>query len=237
MDFYLYTQFAGERHSRRAKRLLSSARKCNNAMAFIPAPNQVQVEMRALLDNQHIENRIFVNAFHEPTISDLNLIAGAVSNAIITDFLPLLPTSLRYTELFLRSMQEQNAVQASYPFPGTSGQGTNVAPALPSNCTICASLRSNFSGRSARGRLYWPALMETVVVQNTVDATHATNILTALILLNQNLTVSGVDWQIVSFRSNGVVRPGGPVYFSVESILFVDNIVDSQRRRLPGRGN
>lgn len=208
-----------------------------NAMPFIPAPNQVQVEMRALNDGQHVENRIFVNVFHEPVLADMIAIANVVSNAVITQFLPILPTALRYTELFMRSMHVQNGPQATFPFPGVSGQGTVANPALPNNVTLCVSLRSNFAGRSARGRLYWLALYESVVAANTVDSGHATAITSAVQFLNSAITTIGYDWQIVSFFSNGIPRPGGPVYFSVADAIIVDPIVDSQRRRLPGRGN
>jgi len=43
-------------------------------------------------------------------------------------------------------------------------------------------------------------------------------------------------WVIASYFQNGAPRVGGPVYFVVDQIVFVDGIVDSQRRRLPGRG-
>jgi hypothetical protein len=41
---------------------------------------------------------------------------------------------------------------------------------------------------------------------------------------------------IVSYRSNGDWRPGGPVKFLVQSAVIVDTIFDSQRRRKPGVG-
>lgn len=205
-------------------------------MPFVPAPNIVQVEMRALFDGQQVENRIYVDVFHAPTVADMTAIAGAVSNAIITEWLPILPNSVRFTEMFMRSMHVQNGPQATFPFPGVTGQGQVLIGALPNNVSLCVSLRSNFAGRSARGRLYWIALYESVVTLNTVDAAHVTAITEAVRQLDVNITSLGFQWMIVSFISNGVPRPGGPVYFEVNDVLVVDPVVDSQRRRLPGRG-
>lgn len=205
-------------------------------MPFIAAPNIVQCELRGILDGQHVENRIYVNCLHEPVIGDLNAIAGALSNSVSSNWVPLMPTSWRLNEFFLRSLQSINAIQATYPQPSGSFTGTDTNPQLPNNCTICVSLRSNFAGRSARGRLYWQALTEGNVTGNTVLTSPGNAIVSAVQSLDVNITALGFEWSIVSFRSNGVVRPGGPVYFPVNGVLLVDNTVDSQRRRLPGRG-
>jgi len=205
-------------------------------MPFIPAPNIVQVEIRALMDGQHVENRIFVNVFHEPTVADLTLVANPISNVVLTNWVPLMPSTVVFTELFCRSMHVQNGPQATFPIPVGSGTGTNISPSLPNNVALCVSLRSNFAGRSARGRLYWLALTETDVTESRVSSTKVTAITTAVQALDTAIQGAGFDWQIVSFFTNNAPRVGGPVYFSVNGILIVDNVVDSQRRRLPGRG-
>jgi hypothetical protein len=205
-------------------------------MAFVPVTNVVQCEMRYTLDDQKCENRIMIDVGHTPDASDFTNIANAVSNALITEWLPLLPATLVYTELFLRSMEEQNGPQATFPIDPGVGTGTNIGSALPNNCTLCVSLRSNFAGRSARGRLYWPALLETTTVDSHVDSSHVAGIVLAVRGLDTNLTTVGTDWVIVSFFNNNAPRPGGPVKFSVTNVLIVDDVVDSQRRRLPGRG-
>lgn len=205
-------------------------------MAFVPAPNIVLCEMRYTLDTEKCENRIHVNVLHEPTPADFANLSGAISNAIITLWLPLLPATVQYRELFFRSLQSQNAPQQTFPIPAGVGIGTHGSQQLPNNVTICVSLRSTAAGRSARGRLYWPALCEDEVTNNHVIPPFDAEIVAAVKLLDENITAVGSDWQIVSFFQNKAPRPGGPVYFSVSNILLADTVVDSQRRRLPGRG-
>lgn len=205
-------------------------------MPFIAAPNIVQAEMRYQLSGEKIENRINVNVLHTPTVADMTSIANALSNALLTLWKPLLPATFVATEVFCRSMEVQNGPQASFPITPAQGTGTNIGSQLPNNCSLCVSLRSNLAGRSARGRLYWPALMETVVVNNIVDTAHVAAIASAVRGIDVNLTAVGFLWTIVSHFSNNVLRPGGPVYFEVSDVLVVDSVVDSMRRRLPGRG-
>lgn len=206
-------------------------------MAFVPAPNIVQCEIRALLDGQHVENRFYVNCLHEPTTADLNTIANALSGVVSTDWVPLLPLSWIGNEFFLRSLHTENSPQLTVPLPAGSFTGTHGIPQLPNNCTLCVSLRSSFAGRSARGRMYWQALCEDQVTLNQVLPTPAADITNAVRAIDVAMTANSFDFTIVSFINNGAPRVGGPVYFSINSVLIVDTVIDSQRRRLPGRGN
>jgi len=68
----------------------------------------------------------------------------------------------------------------------------------------------------------------TVAYQNQLAATGVS--------LRDNLAAIA-PLTIVSFFSNGILRPGGPVYFPVINALVVDRVVDSMRRRKPGVGS
>jgi len=205
-------------------------------MPFIPAPNIVQVEVRCTLDGQNIENRFHVNVFHEPTVTDLTNVANICFTVLINDWIPVLPLALTLREIHCKSLHDQNAVEASFPFPVPSN-GSLVSPVLPSNVTICISVRSNAAGRSARGRVYWMGLVEGDVAGNTLDTTRGGQIVDAVQALIDALDAATFSWVIVSYISNGAPRVGGPVYFLVTTALLVDSTVDSQRRRLPGRGS
>jgi len=206
-------------------------------MAFVAAPNIVQVEIRAILDGQHVENRIYINCLHEPTAADFNNIGNALSGVVSSDWVPLLPTTWVGNEFFLRSLHTQNAIQETIPLPSGSFTGTNINAAMPNNVTLCVSLRSSFAGRSARGRLYWQALTKNQVTESTMNTADANAITAAVQAIDVAMTANGYDWSIVSFVSNKAPRVGGPVYFSINNVLITDFVVDSQRRRLPGRGN
>lgn len=205
-------------------------------MPFVPAPNIVQVELRCTLDGQNVENRFHVNVFHTPTAADLTNVANRVSNVVINNWIPQLPVALTLRAIHCRSLHVQNGVEADFPFPVPTN-GSLIGDVLPSNVTICVSVRTGASGRSARGRVYWMGLREADVVGNTLDAARGGTIVAAVQAMINGLVTDGFAWTIVSYISNGIPRPGGPVYFVATTALLVDNVVDSQRGRLPGRGS
>jgi len=204
-------------------------------MAFVAAPNIVEMQFRTTWDSQRTMNRIFVNVLTAPT----QAICQAVANAGLTwwtgNVTALTPANLLLREVYVKDMSDINGFQASAS-PNPATPGSHAAASLPNNVSICASLRTGLIGRSARGRWFWQGLCEDQVVNNTVDAGLLTSIDSALTNLASALATLGYNWQIVSFNSGGGPRPGGPVYFTVTDIIFVDSTIDSQRRRLPGRG-
>lgn len=203
-------------------------------MPFVPAPNIVQVEIRAVSDGQHIENRIMVDVLTEPTAEILSDLATAVWNWCDDSYSLQLPDQVSIEAVVATDMSSAEGGQvtvAPAPLPGAVGGG-----ALPLNATLCFSLRSTSRGRSARGRLYILALPATQVSQNTVGSTYTTNVTTILNGLKDTIDALGYVWSIVSYIHDNEPRVGGPVYFAVNNVIVVDRTVDSQRRRLPGRG-
>jgi len=204
-------------------------------MPFTPVPNVIQVEIRGLKALQHVENRLMVDVFHEPTSADTLAIATALSPVLVASWLPQLPTSYSLVELHQRSLHAENAIERSDAF-GVGDVGTQGGTPAPNNVTICASLRTLFTGRSARGRLYWQGLSEAQYDENIVSSATLTAIQSAIRDVRDSISSLGYKWIIVSFFSNGAPRVGGPVKFVIQDAIFTDNVIDSQRRRLPGRG-
>lgn len=204
-------------------------------MTFIPAPNIVRVELRATKEGQFVENRFHVNCFHTPTTTDLANIGSVVTTIALGDWLPLLPSNLALREIVLTSLQTENDIQLIGPFEAGT-VGTASGDPLPNNNSLCISLRSGFTGRSARGRLYWMGLTESQVTQSSVNSTPAEDIRAAVDSIRTTLDTNSYALTIVSYFTNGDPRVGGPVYFEVNACTLVDTVIDSQRRRLPGRG-
>jgi hypothetical protein len=204
-------------------------------MTFVPAPGIVQVEIRALSDGQHIENRLHFNCNHTPTTTDLATINDFVGGTVLSDWLPNLPASVVMVENFLRSLETQNDIQMTGAYD-VDTHGALSGQACANQNTLCVSLRSTSAGRSARGRLYWLGLDESQTTGNLIDTDPRIAIVGAVDTMRTVLLGQGFPWVIVSYINNGAPRVGGPVYFQVSTVLSVDNVLDSQRRRMPGRG-
>jgi len=204
-------------------------------MPFVPAPHIVELQFRFTNAGEQTENRIHLNVGATPTALDLANINEAAKEWYDGNMVTLEPTSVSLREIYSKSLETQPGPEATLtlglPLPGTS-----AFQALPSNASLAVSLRSGETGRSARGRWFWQQLAENQVDTNTVTTGAQADILAALNNLKNAMTDVSATWSIVSYRHNNAPRVGGPVYFVVSSILLVDATVDSQRRRLPGRG-
>lgn len=113
--------------------------------------------------------------------------------------------------------------------PGNGGTST-----LPFNVTVCVSLRTQLTGRAGRGRLYHCGIPYSAVTGNRVTTLYVNNLVNAYVTLQATLLSLGVQWCVGSLISGG--QPRAQVLLTPISAFRADNVLDSQRRRLPGRG-
>ena len=108
--------------------------------------------------------------------------------------------------------------------------GTRSGTAESGNVTLAISWRAGLAGRAYRGRIYFPGLVEPDVNANDTIGTAAVAGLAAVgaaFLLNYNAP-TGIG-QLVLFHRNDNL-------FSTVVSIVLEALVDSQRRRLAGRG-
>lgn len=204
-------------------------------MTFVPAPQIMEMQFRTTWDGQQTMNRVHVDALAPVTFAHCQALATAGESWYEDNVVALVPSTLLLREVFVKGLDVVTPFQATATPTGPL-PGTNVNGSVPNNVSICASIRTGLAGRSARGRWYWQGLTQDTIDNNTVQSGTLTDIDAALTNLASVIAGIGFNWVIVSYISEKAPRPGGPVYFSVTDVLFVDSIVDSQRRRLPGRG-
>lgn len=197
-------------------------------MAFIPIPAAARLTAEFLAHNQLRQiNLGFVktngSAF---TLVDLHNLVDAVQPLIHQLLLPYMGTNIALTKLRARDLSTQFGQEyeatVSPPDPGTQ------IGALPGNVTIALSERTDKIGRRNRGRHYMPGIVGGDV--NSDDTCTAP------------FVVAMVNWLANLIFGN---LPAG-IRFAVISLVdakakevvtgVVDNVLDSQRRRLPGRG-
>jgi hypothetical protein len=205
-------------------------------MPFVPAPNIVSVEVRATNDAQHIENRFNVNANAAVTPTIVDDICNLVSVWAQAEYFPLLPSAVELTEVFAKDLTTITGAQHTIVPSGTVVGGQAAAPA-PNEVSFCVSLRTGNAGRSARGRFFVLAIPKDLITANTISPTLRGQLVAAGQSLISALSGGGYALTIVSYVSEKVPRPGGPVYFDVTTAIATDGLVDSQRRRKPGNGS
>jgi hypothetical protein len=114
----------------------------------------------------------------------------------------------------------------------------------PNNVALCMSIRSAARGRSARGRNFIPGIPKDLIDENTVASGNVAAYEDAYAGLIGIGGDSGFSQVVVSRFSGFTIVDGkkvptprvSGVTHDVINSYVVDPTIDSQRRRLPGRG-
>lgn len=203
-------------------------------MAFVPAARTLQVEVRCLLDDQRIENTLYFRTDAAPVLADLTTVGGAIQTWFVGSLLPFLSVNLTLREVYVTDISSETGPTTTIT-PLTPEAGGSDAESMPGNVSACVSFRTNARGRSGRGRNYVPGIPDNKVTINTLDSSFADQLVTAYAELLSPETNGGTEWVVVSRRHNNADRVAALVQ-PIVNVLMTDNTVDSQRKRLPGRG-
>lgn len=195
-------------------------------MPFVPIPNAAKITVKGDYLGQLCENVWTCLVPENPPVIDLENIAVGVSGYLPAIVEPL-STSLVINEITVRYLGDPGGPEYTF-VPITPIAGTNASPGLPGNVALCVSLRTALAGRRFRGRKYFSGWTEADVVGNLVDAGAVADIVAACNAFIAGMITDGVPLTIVSYT--------GLTNVNVVNAVCVDNYVDSQRRRLPGRG-
>jgi hypothetical protein len=203
-------------------------------MAFVPAANTALVQHVGVLDEQEIINTLHIRAtggWNGTTLAALAVTQAAWYTAHVVTLMGPLYT---YAHTTCTDQAVDGGAQAiDNSLAGATGGFSGNT--LPNNCAFCVSFRTARTGRSNRGRNYVPALPEQQVARpNHMSLTYVSAIVAAYQQLLIPSTAGG-EWVVVSRQHNKVVLSVANVE-PITSVLAVDDTIDSQRRRLPGRG-
>lgn len=192
--------------------------------------------MRYNQTGQEVCNVFHVNAGAEPTVEMLGDIAQIFFDWWDTEMKPLQHAGVTLQAIEVTDIsgpdEEGIVFSAGLPLAGSHSGGS-----LPNNVTLATKLATGLTGRSRRGRSYLVGLPLTQLEtgSQTVADSYITLLQGAFADLLTALAVEGFNLAVLSLVSGGVPRTEG-LLTDVTSVVTND-VVDSQRRRLPGRGS
>lgn len=202
-------------------------------MPFIPIPNTAEVAVRVLQDGQNLANVWHVRYQGEPTTTTMQTIASTTITFWQDQLRPLVPGTVQLLEVSVVDQSEEGGIAALLA-PSSNNAGTSTNPAMPNATTIAVKKNTGRAGRSYRGRVYHVGLTEIQVQDNRITPTATAAINTAYSTLITRYTAINCEWVVASTQNNNVPRVVGVATPIVG--VSVDPVIDSQRRRLPGRG-
>lgn len=204
-------------------------------MPFIPTPACARVAIEQKLFSQDVVNTLWFSwgGAGEPAEEELLALAGYVKQWWIDQMAPVLSVDISIVNV--NATGQASLTEPSVDTGGASTTGELAGAAIPSSNCVTISFRTYERGRSGRGRNYVAGLREVDVVGNVVDNATITGLVDAYLDLIDN-PLTPWNWCVVSHYSEGAAREEGYKQV-VTSVTVADTNIDSQRRRLTGRGS
>jgi len=195
-----------------------------------------QIELRYTWDTEEVENILyFLYSGSGIDAANLEDLTYRIYQWYVDDLMPLQSNLLVLREVYGIQLAGPGSVTATTSPPGNS-PGLQTGEALPFNSTVAISFRTGLSGRSYRGRNYVLGLIESYQVASIMQPTPLASFVAAYNDIPTFLTgPSGWSWCVYSRYAGGLPRAEGLATVVTDAVA-VNNVLDSQRRRLPGRG-
>lgn len=201
-------------------------------MAFIPVPEVAHCKLIFADAGEPCLNDLYFALGATPTPADLALLATNVAGWWRNGPANFLSDQCTLQQVIATDLGTQFGAQGT---AASGWPGQISTEQAPNNVAPCISFRTGFRGRSFRGRNYIVGVPNAVIDVNLLDAGWMASMVSeynSLIDHTAGFTNPAWDWVVVSRFTGGGPRTTG-IFTFVETCLFTNNVVDSQRRRLP----
>jgi len=187
------------------------------------------------LDDQEIVNTMWFTYFAGFDLALLQQLAEELAALWEAEIMPAL--SFNLTLVAVTATDQETSTSPSYVHVVSPAVGGGQAQESASNnVAACVTFLTAQRGRGGRGRNYLAGIPEDSLDQNTLSPTFMSAIISGYEAIGTALAALSFNHAIVSFQQEGAPAFTGGVPKLVTGYRFADNVVDSQRRRLPGRG-
>lgn len=191
--------------------------------------------MRYVWDGQRVQNNLY---FYSPAfwnVSKATALSEYIVQAWSTYARPSVASTCSLASIYCTDLTTENSFTYEH-VTGLPLAGTQGTASMPNNCTIAVSYVTALRGRSFRGRSYLVGLTEGNVTGNTVASAFVDAWVDFLEDLDNGVLIDLTAYQVVVSRiEQGNPRPSG-IASQVLTRVARDYVVDTQRGRLPGRG-
>lgn len=203
-------------------------------MAFIPVLSVVMAELVYNQLGQITENTLYFKSDEGWDVDAMEDLAEQLKNWWVTEFRPAVPNSISLTAVKVTDLSSQFA-PGIVDVNGLPLAGLSATEALPNNVTAAITFYTALRGRSYRGRNYVVGLGENAVSGNTVQPGTVEFYVANYMALPEYVISNDAYHVVVSRQENNVPRVTGVA--TPVTGYAMENVIDSQRRRLPKRGS
>lgn len=210
-------------------------------MAHVPIPHTARLGVLFTTLNEPVQCELTF-AVEDPTdaiFADPATYSSNVFGAVVAQLVPHSYASMIYTGITFEDVRAIPYVGADYPLASTPGSlAITGATAVPTSAALSIKRVTAAVGRGGRGRVYWPIFLNVEFsLPDHVTAARAAAIVAALAAFQVAVEglVAGSKMVVVSTEFNKLPRVAG-VTNPITAWGVPDLLLDTQRRRLLGRG-
>lgn len=202
---------------------------------FIPAPNCASIELIYSNVGETNENVLHVQKGSPYSLADLSALRALVNTWDLSTWSNWRSSNASLYRIRTKALDTASSPIEDYYLPSPRVGTPGIGQATLSSA-YAVKLATGRAGRSYRGRIYVGNLYGGFIS----DAGHVTTafsngVVAALNTLRTTLAGSGHTLVVVSYRADKAWRAVAEVT-AITGAVAVDLNLDSQRRRLPGRG-
>lgn len=201
--------------------------------AFIPAPATVRVEMRFTQQGQKVENVYNVLMTQEINVGNVQALAGVFASWWTTSMSDDVSTGLTLQSVVATDISVPDGLSIEHT-EGLPASGLNASGQPPMNVTVAIKWITGLAGRSFRGRTYHLGIVNNQLANSTVNPSEVTTLHNLYQMLLTEVLTTTNHLAVVSKFHNKAPRDTAVVTPIID--VSVDDTTDSQRRRLPHRG-
>lgn len=203
-------------------------------MAFVATPDCAKVVLVYNMSGQIYANTLWFKRTSTWGTSEMTTLGDEVRYWWATQMQDMYSNDVTLVDIVIYDMTAVDGpvVHDTTDLPIAGSQESDV---LAANAASVISFRTSGRGRSARGRIYVGPLTEAASDDGLhLNSTYRTILIAAADAIPAIGDSGGWEHVVVSFQLNGVAREEG--YAQPVTTYLVDTALDSQRRRLAGRG-
>lgn len=201
---------------------------------FVPVSDTVKFELLFGLEGQILQNVINVKFPTTPGVPLALDVAAAIVSWWSANIAPITSAGVTLTAIRGTDLNTSTGFSFEYTTGLPVAGSATTGQIMPANVTAAIRLTTPSRGRSYTGRLYHVGLLSGEVQGNMLTSGSVSALKIAYEALLTAIGVAGGTWGVVSYFADKVLRSSG--VFTGISAITVDQNLDSQRRRLNGRG-
>lgn len=205
-------------------------------MPFQAAPGVAYLTIHNKLDGQDYINGLYFLKTAAGLINQTELaaLANQFANNMMDPFFGLWPNVMVHQKIVCRAIDAENSwVVEDLSRSGETGGFTG--PTDANNLAFSITFKTGLAGATNNGRNSFGGLLKSSI-DNSMIALSAADAIRDVyaMMIGPSAVATGWTWCIVSRK---VAVPGDPATpRPVTAVVYNDRVVDSQKTRLPGRG-